>query len=194
MFPSESMTSAELNQLLFSIRGATPVTIVAETRPSCVANSPDIRKLAEVNGFLQANYQNSVNRQREREGKTADFKSAGLPWGVQLKETCLIVNESPKDGTPRSYVRIKVESSKEPRYFIGSQEVDYSAVAPYLTKKGSSSRQGVAKQVIPRNYQITPGSCTIKAIAINGRQIEIRDEAVIGTAPLERGRDAQDLD
>jgi len=186
MFTDESITSAELNQLLLTVRGATPVTLVTMTEPPCRAGSPHITKLSEVNGMLQANYEKSVNRQLEREDKEADFKAKGLPWGMKLHETCLIIHESKQDGTPRSYLRIQINSTKEPRYYMDGKEVQYDDVKQYLRKRSSSSRQGTDKQVFPRNYQVTPGSCTVKSIAINGRKILVNDVAPTGeTAPLE---------
>ena len=184
MFTDETITSQEFNQLLLGVKGATPVTLVTETEPPCYKGSPSITKRSEVNGFLQANYEKSVNRQLEREGKEADFKAQGLPWGISLNETCLIVNESKKDGTPRSYVRIQVQNTKDPKYFIDGKEVSPEDVKQYLRPKSKSSRQGTDKQVLPRNYQVTPGACNVKAIAINGRKIAIRDAAPTGTAPL----------
>lgn len=159
---------------LIKVKGSTPVTLVTETVPPCYKGSPNITKRSQVSGLLQANYENSVNNKREAEGKEADFKAQGLPWGEKFHETCIIMHV--KKGEPRAYLRIKIQKTEKPKYFIDGREVPFADVEPYLRPRSSSSRQGTDQEVIVRNYQITPGNCTVKGISINNKQLLVEDE------------------
>lgn len=77
--------------MLYNVRGAKAVTIVARTKPKLSGGKKcpyaGVEKISTVNGMINFNYENSVNNQREREGNEEVFESAPRQWGKRLYET-----------------------------------------------------------------------------------------------------------
>jgi|GEM_PF-1741511 len=149
-------------------RGARPVTIKTITDPNGMFNKKDnpfwnvteqrwkIRKVATINGFINFNYENAVNRQRQREGITATFQSLPRKWGLHIKGTPLVVHI--KDGDEKHYLEVKVEKSLawELIHVATSQPLDAAelALVNRWLKPKSKSRQGVQKEIVLRDYDL----------------------------------------
>ena len=123
-----------------------------------------ILKRSRVNGVLGYNYENSVNNQREREGKDSDFQQEERRWGVRLDRVWV-------SHKGELYFTVKVERSlEEPRYFTESGvELSRDEVKPYLPKKSKSSRQGTDKEIIHREYKLS----SLRGITMNRQTFEI---------------------
>lgn len=84
-------TLAGFRSMLFNARGAKPVTIVTRTEPALTGGKKcplaGLVKVSTVNGMINFNYENAVNRQRSREGNDETFESASRKWGRRLYET-----------------------------------------------------------------------------------------------------------
>lgn len=171
MFATETITSKEMLERLSHLKAATPATIVTETKPAVKAGAPEIIKRSEVNGILQANYEDSVNRAREKRGEDADFAAGKLPWGVRFLDSCIFVHKPKGAGEFRAYLRIQIQSTKKPQYFLNGTQIPTEVALPYLRP-----RVGKKEEVVIRQYQITPGQCTIKGIAIGGDAFLVNDE------------------
>lgn len=169
-------------------RGAFIATLLAETEPDLRAKSADgtpnpfkgnVLKAASVNGILHWSYEGSVNRQREREEKVADFEAMPRKWGKRIPKSCFVVHGD------ALYLELKVQRSLGHRYFRadnGSPITD-AEIEPFLrpTKPG---RQEVENEVILRDYRID----NIKVITVDGGDFHLVEvpstEVLIATKVL----------
>lgn len=158
----KTLTQQELVNTVKAIKGATFVTIETETLPKVIKGASPLVKRSRVNGVINFIYENSVNKQREREGSEKDFEAAPRTWGEH--ETAAIVTHKDKN-----YLQLKVEKSQEPEYFSGGERLQKAVAEQILYQSKSSSRQGVEKEVIVRTYKIE----SIRKITINGETYDV---------------------
>lgn len=160
---------SQLIGILAEQNKACPITITALT--DAQAKKTDnpfgrIFKMSRVNGFTGFNYENSVNRQREREGNEKDFEAQARSWGERINN-CLV-----KKGE-EYYLTIKVEKSlMKPVYMYysnGLQIISRETVAKFLRPAKSSPNQGLDREVIYRNYKLE----SIVKICINGQTYKV---------------------
>jgi hypothetical protein len=97
----ENMKTIGVNELrckLLEVKGAKAVSVVTITVPlmnkrvNGEANPfyDRVKKRTYRSCMIGFRYENSVNNQREREGKEVDFVAAPRKWGVHLDGTPLI--------------------------------------------------------------------------------------------------------
>jgi hypothetical protein len=113
-------------------------------------------------------YQNSVNNQREREGKDTDFVAMPRKWGVHIDGTPLIEHNG------KYYLECKVERVIESNYLLDGELADDEVIEPYLAERSKSSRQNLDREVIP----ITPSLENIEVLVMNGETYMISKEEV----------------
>jgi hypothetical protein len=148
------VTPNQIEEILRDTRGAKAVTITAKTEVRLKKVGKElfgqVFKLSRVNGMINWNYEGAVNRQREREGGMADFESHPRQWGVRLHGTPFVQHNE------NLYLELKVEKSvDEPSYVNSSGEtVNLSLIRDHLPTSSSSSRQGVEKEIILRDYKM----------------------------------------
>ena len=162
----------ELRNVLLNQASATPVTVTAMTDARAKkTNNPfgRIFKMSRVNGFTGFSYENSVNRQREREGKDKNFEAQNRSWGEKVNN-CLVE----KDG--EWYISLKVEKVLDkPKYLYydnqkGLTFLSKDKIENLLPKSHGAEKQGLDKEVIYRNYKLE----SIVSIAINGQLYKVR--------------------
>jgi len=174
-------------------KGAFPLTITTETTPELkggkkcplLSNGP-ITKITHINGMANWLYEDSVNRQKEREGKEADFISHPRQWGARLKlqdyllpfihhrkglvqPSCRTLSSI--DSLPSAdelYLELKCQNVYEVKYFQNGKEIDKSVVEPYMPKRKEGERQELDKAVVLRDYKLT----NIKRIKLDGQIYE----------------------
>lgn len=176
MYATQKLTPDDLLKLLYKTKGATPVTLVTETYPATKAGSPHIMKRSEVNGLLHVNYEAAVNRQREREGKDPDFCTEKPVWGDQFAESCIKLHMNKETGELRRYVTIGVQGRAEPVWFRDGQKCELDDIKQFLPSSKPSKKQGTAKPIEVRTYEITPGRCRVKGLAINNEAYLVEDK------------------
>lgn len=148
-------------------RGATFATIQVLTEPSikCPKTSGMAGRIKErsvVNGVLNHVYGNSVNYQRSREGKEADFEPLPRKWGQRIKGTTLVEHKG------RYYLEMKVEKASNPQYFLDGKPVQKEDIDQYLLpKRKSKSRQGLKKETILRDFDVK----NIEVVRMNREEI-----------------------
>lgn len=169
----QTISKAELVEKLAAIRGATFATIVAETdaRLRKTGNPfTGVVKVSRVSVTLNSIYENSVNRQREREGNTEVFEAEPRAWGVRMVRD---------DGTVapivehkgKYYVEAKVEKSLGYEYIHNGEILDEDKIVQFLPKKSSGGeRQEVEKPVILRDYSVD----SIREIRFGGELYIVR--------------------
>lgn len=152
---SVNVTEEQVREILLAFRGATPVTIVAETVPAMRKTGNPfvgrVTKTSRVNGMIGWSYDHAVNAQLLREfGPEAEpFRAFPRKWGVRIEGTPLVEH---KGGY---YLEIKVERSLAHEYRIDGIPVPDSTLSPYLSKPShEGSRQGVERPVVLRDYSL----------------------------------------
>ena len=149
----QTITGEALVRLLKAHRGASFVTIEAETKARLLKTGlPEhlkgAIKKARVNGIIGWIYSNSVNNQRLREEKPDNFTAHPRKWGTRYGAVLIHHN-----GT--YYIELKVEKSLGHEYTTANGDpVSKDEIAPYLPKRKDSGRQQVEKPVILRDYKI----------------------------------------
>jgi len=175
----KKMTRTQLINHLTGIKGATPATMIIETRPKLnkFARTRDennekvpnpfldcVVKRTKMNVFLNVNYENSVNRQLGRESKTAAFESQQRSWGTHITPSLIVHNG-------QYYLQSKVEK----RYsgsFIDTRTgevIESNTLADYLPPRSKSKTQGTAKEIIVISTKIE----NITNINVKGDEIEV---------------------
>lgn len=165
------VTTEELRSLLLSARGASPVTIVAETIPAMrKTGNPLVGrtvKVSRVNGMIGFLYANAVNNQRMREqGEDAPlFESYPRKWGARIEGTPLVRHVG-KSGVEEFYLELKVERSLGHEYRVDGCPVSDETVECWLPKRTEGARQEVERAVVLRDYNLR----SIRSIRIGGEE------------------------
>lgn len=150
-----TITLGDFRQALQDRTGATFITIIAETEPKMNKRGNPylgrVTKRARVNGSIGGYYPDMVNHQRAREGLEVDFKAVPRLWGVRIVGTPFVEHRG------NLYLEMKVERVLSSEYLLDGEPVDRAILDPWLPvrKKSESSRQGVDKDVVIRDYMLT---------------------------------------
>lgn len=147
-FLSTAAIPATINTL--SQKGARPITLLMRTDARLrKRNNPfgKVRKVSVINGFLNFDYQASVNRQLEREGKEADFKTQGNWFEHIADSTRAIVRR--KQNPEQLYLQVKSEHAITSKY-VGADgnEIERAALeAAGVLPKRYVPKQGTDKPI-----------------------------------------------
>jgi len=159
--------------------GATPISITAVTIPQQKKGGNiflPIYKVSQINGMINADYERSVNRQREREGQEGGFKR-GTGWGE---------HETPSLVRGKNGLSIAIQptqrsgtSKKRTPIYVGTQGGNFKVLTPdewspfvYTQKpEDTATSQGVNKPVIYRRVLVS----NIAGITIGGKEYAIED-------------------
>jgi hypothetical protein len=163
---------------LLNQKGTTIVSFTAVVDPKLkkTGNPFDpgqVMKRSVVNGMVGWNYQNSVNNQRVREGNEEEFVAHPRKWGERIQGTPFVEHND------KTYLELKVESTKDPVYLVDGKEAtdaQLETIHRFLPTRSGSSRQGTEKMVIIRDYNLA----TIKSIKTKGQEYTV-EEVVLPT-------------
>lgn len=165
----KQVTVAEMVQIFRDHKGAMPISFTAlvDTRARKTNNPYDqILKFSEVNAFTGHDYENSVNRQRVREGSTPDFVERGRSWGTNINNI-LVENKG------QFYLRVRPLHTSEPIYFakVGKtiKKVAKEAIEHLLPPVYHSQIQDTAKEIIHREYLVS----NLRTVTLNGSSYEL---------------------
>ena len=163
------LSKAEFVKLLQDVKGATFATITADVDARCTGgkNGPfaGTRKVSVVNVALNVNYEKSVNRQLEREGKTAEFEASANPWGSHVENCPLIVNGE------KFYLQGIPQKTLKTAFFKNGTEVEKQEIEAYLPKKSENQTQGTDKEIVVRRWSLE----NIKEIKIGGNEYYVEN-------------------
>ena len=151
----QTITTKELVEMFLNCKGASPITIFTYTkvRMNKTGNPyhDKIFKLSEVNGFCGFNYESSVNRQLNREGKEANFVAEQRKWGKRI-------NSYVVENKGQYYISIKVEHTKQPIYFYENQgrkqPIEKKNFEQFIPEVKQNTNQGTEKEIIYRDYLV----------------------------------------
>ena len=176
---NKKLVQAVFAQYLIKLKGAKPATIVTETIPKMnkFARTEDangdkpanpflghIVKRTRMNVMLNVNYENSVNRQRGREGQTAAFESQQRAWGVHVSPSVISHNE-------QFYLQYKLEKKYESE-FIDTRtgnSVHLNQLLDFMPPRSRSKTQGTEKQIIVNTTKVS----NITSMNVAGDKIEV---------------------
>lgn len=164
------ITLKALAEALMTFKAASIVTIETKTVPAMKkTDNPyhgNLVKITRVNGMINWKYVNSVNNQRVREGKEADFEAEPRAWGIRLPSCPLVAHRD------RLYLELKVERVFFTEYrTLAGDAVDAEEVRPFLRQE-SEGRQNLDKKVILRDYLLN----NIREITWAGETYQIIEE------------------
>lgn len=176
---NKKLVQSQFIQYLIGLKGAKPATIVIETRPKLnkFARTPDannnkqpnpffgqIVKRTRMNVMVNVNYENSVNRQRDREGVTAAFESHQRNWGTHISPSVIEYND-------RFYLQYKLEKRYEAEYIDKrtGNNINLNQLLDYMPPKSKSKIQGTDKEIILNNVKIS----NVIHMNVAGDKIEI---------------------
>lgn len=163
------LTLDQFCELVSARRGAQFITLHTRTVPDMLkTNNPfygQIEKLAKVNGVANWIYENAVNNQRIREELEPDFEAIPRCWGARVPGLPLVIN----DGGDKLYLELKVQSVLEETYLHKGKTIAYEEIQCFLRPARESSRQGVEREIILRDYTLT----AIEKIVIGGTTYDI---------------------
>lgn len=171
-----TLTMPELAAKLRERRGAFMVTLTTNTDARSLkkdrgTGEPNpygkIRKESQVNGIVNFNYENAVNRQREREGgvDAPAFAAAARRNGERIKGTPFVMSSR-----GNVLLRLKVErATVTPRYLAadGTPIPKIPGLLPAPRK--DSGRQEVKKEIIERDYALD----SVVGITVNGTTYDV---------------------
>lgn len=147
-----TITMQQFVDLILNRKGAQIVTLTTATEPKLKRTNPfgTVTKISVVNGVINYNYQNAVNRQREREDKETDFVSQPRTWGQKIPHTPFVEHNG------KYYLTIKVEKCQSPTYVDSTgHEINPDDLRPHMYAQSSSSRQDLDKEIITRDYSLS---------------------------------------
>lgn len=157
-----TITKENLMSLLSEVKGATFATLITSTDPRLKkTGNPfrNVRKVSRVNVCIGFQYENAVNRQREREGNSEVFESAPRQWGEKISP--MIVQHNGK-----LYLETKVERSLGYSFQDeNGKEIDSKLIEPFLPARKESARQETEKEILVRDYALD----SIIAATIGGK-------------------------
>jgi hypothetical protein len=156
-----TLTKPEFIAKMQEFRGASMGTIVWHRTlkdrelkaPKTNGTSGRIAKSGKTMVVFNHTYGSSVNRQRLREGRAADFQPNQRKWGERIEGTTLVYHKG------RHYLEVKVERALQTQWWLDGKPVDLETVKPYLSKKSwgnedTAEHQGTAKAVILRDFDV----------------------------------------
>jgi len=136
-----------------------------------------VLKVVTAAGVLNARYSRVVNRQRLREGLPEDFRAKSRQWGERQPD-CPLVKFIDRQGRPKYYLDIKIQSRTDQFRDITSGAVVTKDLLEDFLRSPQKTRQGVNKRIAMRDFRID----RIAEIRIQGEVWQIRS----GFARLQR--------
>ncbi len=175
--PEVELSRAGLSLMLAELKGATFATFDLVTTPKMNKTHRETRepnpylgrveKRSRVNVCLCANYENAVNRQREREALPGSFAAQAHAWAHHIGGAVVEHQTSGKH-----YAAVKVEHWYESALMVDGRMVEPAELAPYLPPPSKSgANQGVEKPVQWRTFALD----SIHAMKLNGVRYRIVD-------------------
>jgi len=140
-----------------------------------------VEKLSRFVGFIGMDYERSVNRELETQGKEASFESKPLPWGEWMKcedgkiSRKIITHKGKLYFAATSNRKIRSKRKANVQFYADGLPVEKEAVAAFLPVKKTSTRQSEAGleegavQVERRSFAFS----SVKRIRFNGKNYAI---------------------
>ena len=155
-----------------NIKGNTFVSIDCVTQEKLPKSCPiqNVTKSQTMTGCVGFDYEKSVNRQDVREGGEGEREAKSRRWGHTSPCRKWVSHIKKGETNTVRYLQMKVEQTKDIRYFSDDKEIDKSEIKDFIRKPSTSSTQeGLEKEVIVRDINLA----NIKSIRIMGKSYDI---------------------
>jgi len=143
----KKITTAKMIEMVRNENGCTFATIETNTNPKPLKSCPfaKVEKITRQNVMIGFNYENAVNNQLTREEMESDFQAAPRRWGkrVDLKTV---------EHKGQVYLTTATLTHYSTVYKADGEVISSDEIKQFLPKKSASSRQGVEKQIIYRDF------------------------------------------
>ena len=151
------LTADEATELLKSIERSQPVGFTAITDPRMTVTDNPFRdrvdKVTIGSGWINFRYSRTVNRQRIREGRPADFVADRRKWGRKLPH-CPVI-EHTVDDDDEFYLEIKRERWTSHHFERRTaKRIPRHELRRWLPAEPLNKRQRLSKPVALRDYTI----------------------------------------
>lgn len=148
-----SLTLPQLRARLNRVSESMPIGMTAVTTPEMrKKNNPffgHVAKITRVNGWINWRYAKSVNRQRTREHKPADFRALVRSWGTRVKQTPLIQHGE------LYYLDVKIQQRHVIYLDLRTRtEIPWPQIKPFVRPPQKNLRQNLERDVILRDYHV----------------------------------------
>lgn len=163
----KKITQSELIKYLNAYRAAKIISLDIETVPAMrKTDNPykeNCTKSSSITGIVHFDYENSVNRQLQREGKDfLTFNAQPRKWGT--------LDGAWVEHKGKYYLQIKVENSSTPVYYFNNEEIPVEKLEPFLQESHKSHTQcAIDKEIVVRDIKIE----NIKKIRMDKEEYEV---------------------
>lgn len=150
----KEITKQQLIELLRNLKTATPATVITQTVPKMrKTNNPyfdKVTKFMKANVFINFNYENSVNKVLDKEGKEPDFKASSRVWGTRIKGTPLVEHKG------NYYLECRFLKYCKSTYIFDNHTIPESILNDYVYEGNNHEKQGVEyeHEIILRDFKI----------------------------------------
>ena len=165
----KTITTEQLKDILLPLKGTHPVCIstLTDAKAKKTGNPfGTILKFSKACGVSGADFEQSVNRQLEREGKEATFEAQERTWGQRIS-SLLVENKG------EYYLVLHVQHNTDPLYFVKKDgmlvNINKTEVEAFLPTPSKPKQADVEKTIIYRNYALK----NVKYIGISGQKYRI---------------------
>lgn len=147
----KTISKSELIERINEVKGTTIVSIDVVTEPRMrKTDNPYLgaMKTVSLSGVINFDYENTVNKQLQREGKEPEFKAQERAWGVH--EGNWITHKG------EYYMQVKVQGASEPVYYYKGCELPKTALQPFLQESSKPhTQESVEKEVVVRDVKLS---------------------------------------
>lgn len=150
----------DLQKMLVKRKGATFLTIIAVTEAQLTEEGKEkfgrVWRVSHVNGQVNFNYENAVNKQREKEGVEEEFVARPRKWGTRLDSGPFISHVRQSDGHHELYLELRVLNVIETTYRNEKGDLMTDAqIWTYIKKnKSQLEHQMISKEIVVRDYNV----------------------------------------
>lgn len=173
----QTITPLELKKRFEQVKGVAIVTVVMNTEVKLLKKDRDtkepcpyvgIRKRTRCNVLVGTDYEKGVNRIREKEGETPDFKAQEHAWADRTDKPTI------SQKGDQFYLNMRVKETYETEYLDGNENpVDKELLKPFLPKKSKIKSQGTEQELPWRMPKIYPES-SIEEYKANGETVKVQ--------------------
>lgn len=163
------LTLPQFVRRLNGIERSQPVGMITITIPAMNKLSNPffgrVVKISHITAFINCRYSRTVNLQRIREAKTADFRARERAWGSKIEKRPLVEHDD------QYYFEVKLQARRSQLRLIGTGEViPPDAIKPFIPPVKKNPRQRLNREVILRDFRIDH----VAELRINGQVWRIR--------------------
>ena len=164
-----SLTLPQFVRRLNGIDRSQPVGMITVTVPDMKKRSNPyfgrVVKISHITCWINTRYSRSVNLQRIREAKSADFRARERAWGSKIEKRPLVEHDD------QYYFEVKLQTRKSQLRLVETGEViPPETIKPFLAPLKKNPRQRLNREVILRDFRVDH----VAELRINGEVWRVR--------------------